>query len=113
MPSIRAKILIVGQIACLVLISFSLYLGRDKLTSIRVPSFVPGSTHGESSQVGKNDTAERMCITNLSLLHHWLTSSSGRRSVACKQNSLSGRHPRCASDTPASIILSTARRCEI
>ncbi|KAB5576278.1 cryptococcal mannosyltransferase 1-domain-containing protein [Coniochaeta sp. 2T2.1] len=62
MPSMRTKVLIAGQIICLVLISSSLYLGRDRLTRLQMPSFLPGSTKSGQGAVGKNDTTEAMGV---------------------------------------------------
>ncbi|OIW32753.1 alpha-mannosyltransferase [Coniochaeta ligniaria NRRL 30616] len=53
----RKKLLIVGQIICLAFISTSLYFGREKLTRLRVPSFVAGSSNTGSAQGAKGDTA--------------------------------------------------------
>lgn len=72
MASMRTKLLVVGQVVCLVLIFTSLYFGRDKLTRLRLPSLPPTSAHSESIQPGKNETAKRMPITSF-LLGQWLT----------------------------------------
>jgi len=112
MPSLRSKILIAGQLICLIVISSSLYLGRDKLTRLRVPSFLPGSSHEESNHVNKNETTECMYSFLVSpavlLLKPGLTVLSDRSPVDRKHNILLECDPRCASDTFAPIILSTA-----
>jgi hypothetical protein len=95
MPSMRVKILIAGQIICLVLIFMSLYLGRDKLTRLQMPSLLPGSSPGDSSQVGINDTTqEGMHITRGSACVVVVNKISGRRPVDCKRNSLPKCDPR-------------------
>jgi alpha-1,3-mannosyltransferase len=72
MPSLRAKLLVVGQIACLVLISLSLYLGRDQLTRLKVPVLPSSSSIVDATtpvQSPENVTAYVDAILNPHATH--------------------------------------------